>query len=131
MIRGIKSIEDVKLKLVKYFEIMRWLPDIQRPRCKTTDFYRVAIPSVNEEDAYHMRPDMTSRDISEAWYIDEYWMSPPLIYPNEYVFLRDFLSRLPRKELAYRYSPNKSDRKYVYRWAERLLKRIFNAVRTY
>ena len=77
-----------------------------------------------------MRPDISSRDISEAWYIDEHWMSPPLIYPNEYVFLRDFLSGLPRKELAYRYSPNKRDRKYVYRWAERLLKRIVDAVKT-
>lgn len=130
MIRGIKSIEDVKVNLEKYFEVMHWLPDIQRPRCKTTDFYRVAIPPVNEEDALYMRPDISSRDISEAWYIDEHWMSPPLIYTNEYVFLRDFLSGLPRKELAYRYSPNKRDRKYVYRWAERLLKRIFDAVKT-
>lgn len=126
MFGKIKTADDVRVKLEKYFEIMRWLPDIQRPRCKTTDFYRVAIPPVNEEDAYNMRPDMTSRDISEAWYIDEHWMSPPLIYPNEYVFLRDFLSRLPKKELAYRYSPNRTDRKYVYRWAERLLKRIFD-----
>lgn len=130
MIRNIKSVEDVKVNLEKYFEVMRWLPDIQRPRCKTTDFYRVAVHPTNAEDLEHMRPDITSRDISEAWYIDEHWMMPPLIYPNEYVFLRDFLSRLPRKELAYLYSPNKSDRKYIYRWAERLLKRIFDAVKS-
>lgn len=130
MIRNIKSVDDVKVNLEKYFEVMRWLPDIQRPRCKTTDFYRVAVHPMTVDDWEYMRPDIESRDVTEAWYIDEHWMSPPLIYPNEYVFLRDFLSGLPRKELAYRYSPNKRDRKYVYRWAERLLKRIFDAVKT-
>ena len=108
---------------------MKWLPDIQRPRCKTTNFYRVAVPPVNPEDAEYMRPSITGEDISDAWYIDEHWMSAPLILPNEYVFLRDFLSGVPKKVLAYRYSPNQTDRKYIYRWAERLLKRIFDAVR--
>ena len=102
MFGKIRTVDDIRVKLEKYFEVMRWLPGIERPRCKTTNFYRVAIPPVNEEDALYMRPDITSRDISEAWYIDEHWMSPPLIYPNEYVFLRDFLSGLPKKELAYR-----------------------------
>lgn len=129
MIRKILTVEDVKVELEKYFEVMKWLPDIQRPRCKTTNFYRVAVPPVNPEDAEYMRPSITGEDISDAWYIDEHWMSAPLILPNEYVFLRDFLSGVPKKVLAYRYSPNQTDRKYIYRWAERLLKRIFDAVR--
>ena len=124
MLREIKTVEDVRVELEKYFEVMKWLPDIKRPKCKTTDFYRLAVHPASAEDLENMRPDISNRDISDAWYIDEHWMSPPLIYPNEYVFLRDFLSRLPKKVLAYRYSPNKSDRKYVYRWAERLFKRI-------
>lgn len=129
MILNIKNVNDVKEKIEKYFEVMRWMPDIERPRCKTTDFYRVVPPPVNENDAIPLRPDITSRDISEAWFIDEKWMTPPLIYPNEYAFLRDFFSGQPKKVLAYRYSPDKYDRKYVYRWAERLFKRIFDNVK--
>lgn len=129
MILNIKNVKDVKEKIEKYFEVMRWMPDIERPRCKTIDFYRVVPPPVNENDAIPLRPDITSRDISEAWFIDEKWMTPPLIYPNEYAFLRDFFSGQPKKVLAYRYSPDKYDRKYVYRWAERLFKRIFDNVK--
>lgn len=129
MIRKIKTVEDVKVEIERYFEVMKWLPDIKRPKCKTTDFYRVGIPPVNEDDWKYMRPNITGEDITDAWYVDENWLSPPLIMPNEYVFLRDFVSELPKKELAYRYSPNKADRKYVYRWAERLFKRIFDEVK--
>lgn len=131
MIRKILTVDDVKVELERYFEVMRWLPDIKRPKCKTTNFYRVAVPPMNSEDAEFMRPNITGEDITDAWFIDEHWMSPPLILSNEYMFLRDFLSTLPKKELAYRYSPNKTDRKYVYRWAERLLKRIFEEVKNY
>lgn len=91
------------------------------------EFYNVV--SLKPGRTRNLNKPITGEDISDAWYIDEHWMSAPLILPNEYVFLRDFLSGVPKKVLAYRYSPNQTDRKYIYRWAERLLKRIFDAVR--
>lgn len=126
MIRKIKTVEDVKVELEKYFEVMKWLPDIKRPRCKTTDFYRVAIPPVNENDWKYMRPSITGEDISDAWFIDEHWLSPPLVYPNEYEFMRDFLSELPKKMVAYNHHKSRTE---IYRWADRLFKRIFDEVK--
>lgn len=124
MIRKIKTVEDVKVEIEGYFEVMRWLPDIERPKCKTANLPYVSTPSIN--DYVVMSPDITPNRISKAWFIDEHWMSPPLIYPNEYSFLKDFLSPLPKKVVAYNHHTSRAE---VYRWADRLLNRIFNTVK--
>lgn len=119
----IDTIEDVKREIGNYFEIMRWLPDIQRPKCKTTDFYRVAIAPVNEEDCLYSRPVITSEEIEQAWFMDDHFMSPPVLMPNEYVFLRDFLSPLPKKVVAHNHRKSRTE---IYRWADRLFNRILD-----
>lgn len=145
MIRKIQSIEDVKLNIIDYFEIERMLPDIDRPRCKTSNIYDHGIFVVKkikvkkgkeveviedmtdesdiEAGAGRKRmEDYSTSDVLYAQYIGQTWMK--LLTKFEYKFLRDFLvSDMDKVNLAYKYG--KKYREDTYRWAERLLKRIF------
>ena len=124
MLSKIRSVEDVKLEMTRYFETLYALPAPKRPDYAKNYLWQLLPSEPNEDDIEAMRHRFqpTTVDIADCWYIDANFV--PLLTKFEYHLLHD---RLGDKPLPWKVieSKTKFTRQWLKIYMDKALQRLF------
>lgn len=124
MLSKIRTIEDVKFELTRYFETLHALPAPKLPDYAKNYLWQLLSVEPNDDDkeVAGRRFEPTTADIADCWYMDANFI--PLLTKFEYNLLHD---RLRDKPLPWKLIEHKT--KYSRQWLkiymDKALQRLF------
>lgn len=127
MIKKIKTVEDLKDELFRYFETMRALPAPKIPGYAKNYLWELAkIDVTTEDDAASPQFVITGEYVADCWFIADHWM--PQLTKFEYMLLSERLRErpIPWKVLE---EKHRSSRQLLNIYIRKALQRLFEIVK--
>ena len=128
MLRKIKTIEDLKAELFRYFEVMRALPAPKKPSYSKNYLWEMAKIDVTSDvaDDIAARLTVTAEDVVDCWYVCDHWM--PLLTKFEYNLLA---ARLRDKPVPWKLLEvqHHTSRQMLNIYVRKALKNLFDVVK--
>ncbi|MBR3676562.1 MAG: hypothetical protein IKN71_05465 [Alphaproteobacteria bacterium] len=124
MLSKIRTIEDVKFELTRYFETLRALPAPERPDYAKNYLWQLLPSEPNDDDkeAAGKRFQPTTVDIADCWYMDANFI--PLLTKFEYKLLSRRLRDKPLPWKVIEHETNYS-RQWLKFYMDKALQRLF------